>query len=34
MPLKPELDAIKKSYVKLMKLPVGDLLPSLKMVTV
>ena len=34
MPLKAELDAIKKNYVKLMKLPVSDLLPALKMVTV
>ena len=33
MPLKVELNAIKKNYVKLMKLPVSDLLPALKMVT-
>ena len=33
MPLKVELDAIKKNYVKLMKLPVSDLLPALKAVT-
>ena len=33
MPLKKELDAIKKKYVKLMKLPVKDLLPALKAVT-
>ena len=34
MPLKLELSAIKKNYVKLMKLPVSDLLPALKAVTV
>ena len=32
MPLKAELDAVKKSYVKLMKLLVKDLLPALKVV--
>ena len=34
MPLKAELNAVKKNYVKLMKLPVKDLLPALKMVCV
>ena len=34
MPLKAELDIIKKTYVKLMKLPVNDLLPALKRVCV
>ena len=32
MPLKAELDAVQKNYVKLMKLPMKDLLPALKMV--
>ena len=32
MPLKAELDTVKKAYVKLMKLPVKDLLPALKAV--
>ena len=32
MPCKAELNAIKKNYVKLMKLPVKDLLPALKVV--
>ena len=32
MPLKAELDAIEKNYVKLMELPVKDLLPALKKV--
>ena len=34
MPLKAELNAVKKNYVKLMKLPVKDLLPALKVVFV
>ena len=34
MPLKAELDVVKKNYVKLMKLPVKDLLPALKVVCV
>ena len=34
MPLKAELDAVQKNYVKLMKLPVKDLLPALKMVPI
>ena len=34
MPLKVELDAVKKNFMKLMKLPVKDLLPALKMVIV
>ena len=34
MSLKAELDAVKKNYVKLMKLPVKDLLPALKVVCV
>ena len=34
MPLKAELEAIKKNYVKLMKLPVSELLPALKSVTI
>ena len=33
MPLKAELDAVKKTYVKLMKLPVKDLLPAMKVVS-
>ena len=32
MPLKAELDTVKKAYVKLMKLPVKYLLPALKAV--
>ena len=34
MPLKAELNAVKKNYMKLMKLPVKDLLPALKVVCV
>ena len=34
MPLKAELNAITKAYVELMKLPVKDLLPALKVVSV
>ena len=34
IPLEAELDAIKNVCVKLMELPVGDLLPALKEVTV
>ena len=34
MPLKAELDVVEKNYVKLMKLPVKDLLPALKTVTI
>ena len=34
MPLKVELNAVKKNFMKLMKLPVKDLLPALKMVIV
>ena len=34
MSLKAELDAMQKNYVKLMELPVKDLLPALKMVPI
>ena len=33
MAVKGELNAITKTYVKLMKLPVKDLLPALKVVS-
>lgn len=34
MPLKVELNAIKKNFTKLMKLPVKDLLPAMKAVSI